>query len=391
MTMSQTEARPATGTNLKLWSLLVGNFVIGTGILLPAGMLSQIAADLGVSVPVAGWLMLAGGITIGIGAPVAAALTNSLDRRTLLLGSLILYAVGHLASAFAPSFAILLALRVITVISACIFTPQAAATVGLFVPPERRAAGVAFIFLGWSVSLVSGTAIAGLIATYAGWRLGYILTALASLMALWLVALAIPRGLRAPQLSLVSWGQVLGNPALQLILLVTVMSSGGQFIVLTYVSPMLKSLFSASPGEIAVVLAVFGCSGIAGNAVASRLVVGWGTERLILMMLALMVVGFAVLALAQGSLLVASAGVALWGFGTFSSNSLQQARLIGRAAPLASASVALNTSAIYSGQAIGPAVGGALIAAGHLGALAVAGALFVLAALGLSAAADRAG
>ena len=389
-TETATVATPATrGVDFALWSLLFGNFIIGTGVLLPAGMLSQLASDLGVSVPAAAWLMLAGGITIGFGAPLAAAITSGIDRRLLLLGSLALYAAGHLASILAPNFAVLLALRVVTVVAAGVFTPQAAAIVGLLVPPERRAAGVAFIFLGWSISLVSGTSVAGLIATYASWRLAYALMAGASLLALWLVAVAIPKGLRAAPLSLASWGLVFGSPALLLILLVTVANSSGQFTVLTFLQPALKSLFAASPGEIAGVLAVFGVFGIAGNAAASRLVANLGAERLIAAALAAMAAEFLVLFAAPGSLVLAVVAVALWGGGTFSSNSLQQARLIGRAAPLASASVALNTSAIYIGQAVGPAVGGVLISAGHIEWLAIAACGFLLAALGLSLLADR--
>ena len=372
------------GTDARLWSLLAGNFIIGTGILLPAGMLGPLAADLNVSIPQAGWLMLAGGITVGLGAPVFAALTSGIDRRLLLVASLVLYFAGHVASSMAPNFAVLMILRVVTVVAAGIFTPQAAASVGLLVPPEQRAGGVAFIFLGWSISLVAGTAIASLIATYLGWRMAYlILGALCVPVLIW-VAVSIPKGLKSVPLSMSSWGAVFTSPALLLVLLVTVVSSSGQFTVLTYLQPTLRDAFAASPGATAAVLAAFGLAGIFGNAVAARIVVAWGAGPLIGAMLISMLLGFVILGLANGSLLAAALGVAAWGFGTFSSNSLQQARLIGLAPQLASASVALNTSAIYLGQAVGPAVGGALISAAMPGALAWAAAGLVALALVLS-------
>jgi predicted MFS family arabinose efflux permease len=70
---------------------------------------------------------------------------------------------------------------------------------------------------------------------------------------------------------------------------------------------------------------------------------------------------------------VATAALVLlpWGFGGFASNSAQQARLGGAAPELATALMALNTSAIYLGQAVGAAGGGAVVAAhdalGHAG------------------------
>jgi len=83
-------------------------------------------------------------------------LTNRIDRRMLLTGSMVLYVAGHLASAFAPGFSALLAIRLVMVASAAVFTPQAAAAVGLFVRPERRSSAVALVFVGWSLASAFG-------------------------------------------------------------------------------------------------------------------------------------------------------------------------------------------------------------------------------------------
>ena len=167
-----TQENPNVGTSaalqLALWTLFAGNFIIGTGILLPAGMLNDLSQGLGVSPAAIGLLMLAGGIVIGLGAPVFATLTSGFDRRLLLTGSLVFYAAGHALSALAPDFWTLLVLRALTVISAGIFTPQAAATVGLMMPAEKRAGAVAFIFIGWSISSVAGVPCGSLIAAWIG-------------------------------------------------------------------------------------------------------------------------------------------------------------------------------------------------------------------------------
>ena len=131
--------------NRALWAMLFGNFVIGTGVLLPAGMLNQLSSELQVNTATAGLLLLAGGVVVGIGAPVLAMLTTRVDRRLLLTLSMLLYAAGHLVSAFTNDFWSLLMVRVLMISAAGIFSPQAAATVGLVVPNERRASAIAFI------------------------------------------------------------------------------------------------------------------------------------------------------------------------------------------------------------------------------------------------------
>src|SRR5262245_10498164 len=102
MTAPAVPATSAQSERSALWALLAGNFVIGTGILLPAGMMNDLAPGLGVSIAKGGSLIWAGAIVIGAGAPLIAAITSEVDRRLLLTGALLLYVVGHLLSAFSP-------------------------------------------------------------------------------------------------------------------------------------------------------------------------------------------------------------------------------------------------------------------------------------------------
>jgi MFS family permease len=74
----------------------------------------------------------------------------------LLAVTAAIYAVGHGLAALAPEFWSLLSIRTVTMFAAALFTPQAAATVGLLVPPERRSEAIAFIFIGWSLASVVG-------------------------------------------------------------------------------------------------------------------------------------------------------------------------------------------------------------------------------------------
>jgi predicted MFS family arabinose efflux permease len=73
--------------------------------------------------------------------------------------------------------------------------------------------------------------------------------------------------------------------------------------------------------------------------------------------------------------------VAIWGLGFASTNSMQQVRLVIAAPPLASASVSLNTSVLYVGQAVGSAIGGVLYAHDQLYAAGYVAAGFVALAL----------
>ncbi len=389
MTRETPGANTSAALQLALRALFAGNFIIGTGILLPAGMLNDLSAGLGVSPATAGLLMIAGGIVVGFGAPVFATLTSGFDRRALLVGSLIFYAAGHALSALAPDFWTLLVLRAVTVISAGIFTPQAAATVGLMVPADKRAGAVAFIFIGWSIASVAGMPAGSLIAAFAGWRTAYGLMALLALISALLVWRTLPKGLNVPPLSLSAWRAVFFDPALILILLVTLASGSGQFTLSGYLVVIYKEVLGASPTLIALLLSGFGVAGVTGNFLAARFAGTLGVGTMILVALGAILLGLVVFWSSFGLIAGAAISVALWGLGTFSSNSLQQSRLITHAPALASASVALNTSTIYLGQAIGAATGAKLIAEKALTALAPVAACFLILAIALTLLADK--
>ncbi|HEY6005183.1 MAG TPA: MFS transporter [Anaeromyxobacter sp.] len=385
---SATLPSPAATTRA-VRAFLFGNFVIGAGVLVVPGMLGQLAAGLRVSLPTAGQLIGLAALVMCVGAPLLAASTSRVDRRRLLVAALALYCAGHLACAFAPGYASLALLRVLTVVGAAIFTPQAAATIGAMAPVDRRSAAVTAIFLGWSVASVAGMPLAGVIAERFGWQGSFAAVALVSAVAAVWVARVVPAGVRVAPLSLASWRSVLGDRRSRIVLAVTLVSAAAQFTLLSYIAPALRELTGQSPSGIALLLAFFGGFGILGNAWITRRIGSIGPDRAVFRSLVLMLAGLVAWALAgaaaQLTWPVLLAAIPLWGLGCFAANSAQQARLVALAPPLASASIALNTSSIYAGQALGAALGGALIKGFGLAPLASVGAVLMGAALFLSA------
>jgi predicted MFS family arabinose efflux permease len=380
---------PSSALPAVLWPLLVGNFVIGTGVMVVPGTLNEISSSLDVSVATAGQLITAAAILMCLGAPLLAALVAGWDRRRLLALSMVWFGLLHLACAWAPSFAALLPLRVLAVIAPAIFTPQAAACVGLLVPPEQRGRAITFIFLGWSVASVLGMPLAAFVGGTLGWREAFMLVGVMSLVsALW-VWRTMPDGVKPPALSREAWRQTLGSPALMLCVLVTVLYSAGQFVLFSYFAPYYKYKLAITPGELSLLFMWFGAFGFLGNVLMSRHIDRIGAPRSVMIGIALMALTLLVFPL--GTTLVLAAVISIpWALGCFSSNSAQQARLVAIAPALAAGSVALNSSAMYAGQAIGAASGGWLIAHDGMEQLHWAGFAGLVAAMAVSAWATRA-
>jgi predicted MFS family arabinose efflux permease len=363
---------------------MLGNFVTGTSVLAPAGMLSELSEGLDVTIRDAGLLITFGAIVLCIGSPLTAWLTSRIERRTLLTSTLAVLALANAASAFAPDYATLLVIRLIMLAVGALYTPQAAGTAALIVPAEKRGGTIAYIFLGWSLAAAVGLPLVTFIASRYGWRETYGSIGIAACFGFLLLAWRLPRGLIGAPVDLKTWADVGRNRLIVLLLLITTLQVSGQFAVFTYLGPLLTRLTQAGPDAVGLVFATYGVFGFVGNIIATRLVDSWGSYRTSLLFLATLLAGACIWALGAGNFAIMAAAVAVWGLGFASTNSMQQVRLIGAAPALGTASVSLNTSALYIGQAIGSAAGGMLFArdllygAGYVSAAFIALALFVM-------------
>ncbi|HET6599568.1 MAG TPA: MFS transporter, partial [Burkholderiaceae bacterium] len=326
--------------------------------------------------------------TMGVGAPLLAGWVAGFDRRRLLAAALLWYAVGHALSAVMPSYAALWPIRAATMLAAAVFTPQAAAAIGVMAPPTERGRAITFVFLGWSLASVVGLPMSAWIGETYGWSTAFnVIAALSLLAAAWVFAV-LPDGVRPAALSLRAWKTVLTHPVLMAMVAVTALSGTAQFTLFSYVTPYFKHVLDASTSEIALLLMWFGAFGLVGNLVLTSVIDRVGVETSVTVTMALMAVSLLVWPL--GFSLV---GVALvmtpWALGCFASNSTQQARLSQAAPVLAPALMALNSSAIYLGQAVGAGSGGWLIAHGGYGPLSWVGLAWMLVAIVVSLWAGR--
>ncbi|HET7887770.1 MAG TPA: MFS transporter [Bradyrhizobium sp.] len=362
-------------------ALMFGNLVTGSTILAPAGMLIELSSDLAISVHTAGLLVTFGAIVLCIGSPLTAWLTSRIERRTLLTVTLAVMTLGNAASAFAPGYTTLLVLRIVMLAIAALYTPQAAGTAALIVPTEKRGGTIAYVFLGWSLAAAIGLPLITFMTSRYGWRAAYggvsVIGALSFALLLW----RLPGGLKGAPVDLKTWADLGRNRMIIVLLAITTLLMSGQFAVFTYMGPVLSRLTQVGADAVGLVFAIYGACGFVGIVVVSNIVDGWGALKTSLLCISLVLAGVAGWALSAGFYPLMACSAAVWGLGFASSNSMQQVRLVAAAPQLASASVALNTSFLYVGQAIGSGIGGLLYAHGLLYGIGYAGAVFVALAL----------
>ncbi len=360
---------------------MLGNFVTGCSVLAPAGMLSELASGLDVTIRAAGLLITFGAVVLCIGSPVMAWLTSRIERRKLLATTLAVMALSNIASAFAPNYLSLMIIRLIMLAVGVLYTPQAAGTAALIVPAEKRGSAIAHVFLGWSLAAAVGLPLIAFVASRFGWQAAYASIGLIGCLSFLVLAWRLPGGLIGAPVDLKTWVELGRNPAILLLLSITTLQMSGQFVVFTFLGPLLRKLTDAGPDAIGLVFALFGMSGFVGVVIATRIVDSWGAFKTSVLFTVLVLTGVTGWALSTGFYPLMAGSVAVWGLGFASTNSMQQVRLVAAAPPLAPASVSLNTSVLYIGQAVGSAIGGLLYARELLYGVGYVSAGFIVLAL----------
>jgi DHA1 family inner membrane transport protein len=371
------------GINWPLIALAVGAFGIGTTEFAPMGLLPVIAEGVSVSIPSAGLLVSAYAIGVMIGAPVMTLAFSRFGKRTALMLLMGIFTIGNLLSALSPDYWTLLAARLVTSLNHGAFFGLGSIVAASVVPNEKQASAVATMFMGLTIANIGGVPAATWIGQQIGWRMAFAGTAGLGLVAITALWLALPRGEAGAMPDVRRELRVLARPAVLLAMATTVMGAGAMFTLYTYIAPTLTELTGASEGFVTLALVLIGVGFTIGNGLGGRLA-DWsldGATRIFLGALALIMLA---LPFVLSSQVGAAIGLVAWGAAAFAIVPPVQMRVMQAASEAPGLASSINVGAFNLGNALGAAVGGAVISLGlGYAAVPVAGGLLAAAGLGL--------
>ena len=370
---------------LAVFALALGGFGIGTTEFVAMGLLPDIASGFGITEPVAGHVISAYALGVVIGAPTIAALTARLPRRALLLGLMVVFTLGNLASMLAPTYPTLVAARFIAGLPHGAFFGIAALAAAHLMGPQNRAKAVAHVLSGLTIATVLGVPIASWLGQGLGWRSAFALVVFIGMLTVIALWFWLPDQLRTMHVTspLTELG-ALRRPQVLLAVVVGMIGFGGMFAVYTYISTTMTDVSGLSRALVPVALMVFGMGMVVGNLVGGRLA-DISVIRALYLSLSLLGVLLAVFVAAAHTPWTALP--VLFGIGAAGSavGPALQTRLMDVAHDAQTLAAALNHSALNIGNATGAWVGGLVIAAGYgytapaaAGSLLAVGGLLVL-------------
>lgn len=362
---SSTGAVPHRRATLALLALSVGGFGIGLTEFVIAGLLSEVAGDLGVGINEAGHLV--GGYALAV-VPGALIITPFLMRRppkyalVVLLG---FFVIGNVLSAWAPGYGVMLAGRIVAALAHGGYFGIGAVLASSLVPENRKASAVSVLFAGLTIANVLGVPLGAFVGQQFGWRVVFWIISILGLIALAGLILLVPRTEpERNQLPLGRQFRALARPQVLASLLATALVFGGMFGVFTYIEPLLRDVSGYSAGAIPWLLILFGAGLFTGNILGGR-AADRNADNAVLVLSIMLPVVILVLGAVAGMPVPVAILLFLLGLVGFATVPGLQARVLRHATGAATLASATNIAAFNLGNTIGVSIAGAAIAAGN--------------------------
>ncbi|NRB57582.1 MAG: MFS transporter, partial [Salinicola sp.] len=340
----------------------------------------------GIDIPTSGLMATTYALGVFVGAPILTILGAKVPRKTMLICLALIFTLGNVITAVAPTFSIALAGRILTAFNHGTFFGIGSIIAASLVAKDRQASAIAFMFSGLTMANLLGVPAGTWLAQAYSWRLVFWLIAGIGLVTVISLTLLVPQIKAGKAIALRSELRAFTDPQVLLAMGITVFGPAAFFTSITYIAPMMTEEAGFSDTGIAILMVLFGLGLAVGNWMGGRfadrslfgtLFVTLGAQAAVLF----------VFWLGVESGIVASAAVFLMAAFGFAAVAPIQKLVMDRAsqagAPTMAASV--NIGMFNLGNAIGAWVGGATIAAGYgLASPNWAGAIISLVALSLA-------
>ena len=348
---------------LALLVLALSSFAIGTTEFVIMGLLPEVAADLSVTIPQAGWLVTGYALAVALGAPLMAVSTAKLKRRSALIMLMAFFIAGNLLCAIAPNYQVLMIARIVTALCHGAFFGIGSVVAANLVSDDRKARAVALMFTGLTLANVLGVPIGTAIGQAYGWRSTFwVVTAIGIVTIAGLIAI-LPKDGKEEQSSILREIAALRNGRLWMALSVTVFFSASMFTLFTYIAPLLRDVTGVSPEGVTWTLFLIGLGLTVGNLIGGKLA-DWRLGATLAGVFAAIALTSAVFFYTSRFFIPAEITLFLWAAASFAAVPALQVGVVGFGKDAPNLVSTINIGAFNTGNALGAWVGGMVIDAG---------------------------
>ncbi|MEO9337821.1 MFS transporter [Mesorhizobium sp. SB112] len=293
-----------------LLALAMAAFVTLLTEVMPAGLLPQMSASLGVSESMTGQLIAVYALGSLLTAIPLMTVTQSLPRRPLLLVAIGGFAIVNTVTAMSDNYTLTLVARFFAGVFGGLVWALLAGYAARMAPPHLAGRAIAITGIGAPLAFSLGVPAGTFLGSMIGWRLAFgAMSVLAVVLIGWVLA-RVPDFPGQPAGKRLSIAQVFTLPGIRPILFVIFAFVLAHNILYTYIVPFLTPVGLAQ--RVDTILLVFGMSGIIGLWLAGVLIDRW-LRALVLASIIAFLAAVLALGLFGASPIIVYVAIAVWG------------------------------------------------------------------------------
>ena len=359
VTLQHQQTTPASPLPGLVYVIGAGIFLMGTTEFMLAGLLPDVAVDLGVDIGRAGLLITAFAVGMIVGPPVMALATLRLSSRATLVGALAVFAAGHVVGAVSDSFTVVAASRVVAALATGTFWAVGAVVATAVVGPGASARALAVMSGGLGLAVVAGVPLGTFAGHLTGWRGPFWMLAVLALFAMWAVLRSAPTNFRDRRAQGSVHAELSGVRSWPTwtVLAAIVLAQAGFLGAYSYISPLLTDRAAIPVALVPLVLVGFGVGALAGTVLGGRLGDRYPVAT-ITAAVSLTATGLAVLAAAANHSVIVVTLIVLLGACGLGANPILIAQMLRYAPRGTTLASSLATAAFNLGTAIGSSFAG---------------------------------
>lgn len=276
-----------------LISLSLGGLTIGITEFVMMGILPDVASDLKVSIPIAGYLISAYALGVVIGAPLLVIIARNYPPKKTLLILAGMLAFFNSLSIIVPNYEFFILTRLLSGLPHGAFFGVGAVVASRLAEKGKEAQAISIMFAGLTIANLIGVPIGTYIGHHFSWRFTFVLIGLFGIITFISLFFWMPNLSSIDKVSMKKQMKLFKKIEAWLVIFITSIGVGGLFCWISYIAPLLTDISGFDGTDVPYIMILAGAGMVVGNLIGGKLADTFSPEKTLITLFLIMALDLA--------------------------------------------------------------------------------------------------
>ncbi len=252
-------------------ALALGTLGLGISEYVMMGILPDIASDINITIPMAGQFISAYALGVCVGAPLMVMIARKKPLKSILIGLFLIYLIGNIFTAAAPSYPVLLAARFIAGLPHGAYFGVGSIAASKLAERGKETSAIAAMVSGMTIANLIGVPLGTWVSHEFSWRFTYLIVVVWGLVTLFFLHKWVPEIKPLPDNGFRGQFRFLKTLPPWILFSAILLGNGGIFCWYSYVSPFMTNTSGFDTSSMTGIMVLAGLGMVIGNYISGKL------------------------------------------------------------------------------------------------------------------------